>query len=68
MAYCCGWVFVFGVARVLAMEVLHEAMVIVDDWMQWLMSRRQRRRWSEVRLRRRRAVVKATLKLCSRDR
>jgi len=59
---------VFGVARVLAMEVLHEAMVIVDDWMQWLMSRRQRRRWSEVRLRRRRAVVKATLKLCSRDR
>lgn len=49
----------FGMAVVLAMEVLHEAMIVVDDWMQWEMSKRQRRRWSEVRLRRGRAVVKA---------
>jgi hypothetical protein len=35
-------VMVFGMAVVLAMEVLHEAMIVVDDWMQWLMSRRQR--------------------------
>ena len=52
-------VMVFSVARVLAMKVLHGAMMIVDDWMQWLMSREQRGRWSEVRLGRGRAVVKA---------
>jgi hypothetical protein len=52
-------VMVFGMAVVLAMEVLHEAMIVVDDWMQWVMSKGQRRRWSEVRLRRGRAVVKA---------
>ena len=52
-------VVVFSVARVLAMEVLHGAMMIVDDWMQWLMCREQRGRWSEVRLVRGRAVVKA---------
>jgi hypothetical protein len=50
---------VFSVARVLAMEVLDGAMMIVDDWMQWLMCREQRGRWSEVRLVRGRAVVKA---------
>ena len=50
-------VVVFSVARVLAMKVLHGAMMIVDDWMQRLMSREQR--GSEVRLGRGRAVVKA---------
>ena len=50
---------VFSVARVLAMEVLDGAMLIVDDWMEWLMCREQRGRWSEVRLVRGRAVVKA---------
>jgi hypothetical protein len=29
---------VFSVAMALAMEALHEAMIVVDDWMQWLMS------------------------------
>jgi hypothetical protein len=31
-------VIVFSAARALAMEALHEAMIVVDDWMQWLMS------------------------------
>jgi len=52
-------VIVFGVAAGLAMEVLHGAMIVVDDLMQWLMCRGQRRRWDEVRLDRGRAVVKA---------
>jgi hypothetical protein len=50
-------VIVLSVARVLAMDWLHSAMVVVDDWMQWLMSREQRRVWSEVRLDVGRAIV-----------
>jgi hypothetical protein len=35
-------VMLFGIWVVLAMKVLHEAMIVVDDWVQWLMSKRQR--------------------------